>query len=219
MPNFHKKKTGKRSLDTQEQFRQLWQTFPAGIQEIFHSKSRNGRTILILCRKEISCNRCSGSVECRFDKTDETVSFECSQSHRLKSVNDKIWCRSKKEHYFIRMFLWTIGLQFSLSCRKVAAKLSNKICSRSEFEKKSTFSKKQFFPGIIILWTTEMRFWTSCQNVSTKYPVYISALTGKRHDILKGNVFSVKNFLWKRWKIFKNSGRIFPFAVRKKFCK
>ena len=38
---FTKKIAGKRSLDTQEQYRQLWQSFPAGIQEIFHSKFGN----------------------------------------------------------------------------------------------------------------------------------------------------------------------------------
>ena len=56
-------------------------------------------------------------------------------------------------------------------------------------------------------------------NVSTKYPEKNSALTGKRHDFLKRNVFfSVKKFLWKRPKMFKKSGRNFSLAVRKKFC-
>ena len=105
-----KKVAGKRSLDTQEHFRHLWQRLPAGIQEIFNSKSRNVWTILILCRKEISFNRSSGYVECRIDKTDKKVFFECSKLHRSKSVNGKISYRSKREHYFFRMFLWTLGL-------------------------------------------------------------------------------------------------------------
>ena len=90
------KKTGKRSLDTQEPFRQLWQSFSAGFQEIFHSKSRNSRTILILCRKDVSSNRSSGYVECRIDKTDKIVFVDCSRLHRSKSVNEKIWYRSKR---------------------------------------------------------------------------------------------------------------------------
>ena len=216
--NFHEKKAGKRSLDTQEHFWQLWQSFPAAIQEIFHSKSWNGRTILILCRKEISYNRSSGYVECRIDKTDKTVFVECSKLHQWKSVNEKNWYRSKQEHYFFRKFLWTLALHVSLSWRKVAAKLSYKICSRPEFGKKSTFSKKQFFSGIMLLWTIEMQFWTSYQNVSTKYLEEISAFTGNRHDFLKRNVFSLKNFLWKRRKLFAKTGRNFSLAVRKKIC-
>ena len=51
----------------------------------------------------------------------------------------------KKRTFFFGMFLWTLRLQFSLSCRKVSAKLSKKNCSRSEFEKNSTFSKNSFF--------------------------------------------------------------------------
>ena len=217
-PFLPKNITRKRSVDTQEQFGQLWQSFPGGIQEIFHSKSTNGRTIPFLCRKEISSNRSSGYVECRIDKTDKKIFFDCSKLHRLKFVNVKIWYRSKKEHFFFRMFLWTLGLQFSLSWRKIAAKLSNKICSRSEIEKESTFSKKQFLPGIMLLWTIEMQFWTSCQNVSTKYLEEISALTGKRNDFSERNVFSLKNFLWKRRKSFQNSGQNFSLAVRKNFC-
>ena len=149
----------------------------------------------------------------------QIVFFECSKLHRSMSINEKNWYRSKREHYFFRKFLWTLALQFSLSWRKDAAKLSNKICSRSKFEKKPTFSKKQFFPGIMLLWTIEMQFWTSCQNVSTKYLEEIPALTGKRHDFLKRNVFSSKNFLWKRRKLFEKSGQNFSLAVRKNFCK
>ena len=190
--------------------------FRHAFKSFFHSKSKNGRTILILWRKEISSNRSSGYVECRIDKTDKIVFVDCSKLHRSKSVNEKIWYWSKKEHYFFRKFLWTLALQFSLSWRKDAAKLSNKICSRSEFEKKPKFSKKQFFPGIMLHWTIEMQFWTSCKNVSTKYLEEISALTGRRHDFLKRNVFSLKNFVWKRRKMFANSGQNFSLAFRKK---
>ena len=44
--------TGIRSLDTQEEFRQMWRSFPARIQDNFQSKSGNCRTILIFCRKK-----------------------------------------------------------------------------------------------------------------------------------------------------------------------
>ena len=162
------KKTGKRSLDTQERFRQLWQSFPAGIQEFFHSKSRNGRTILILCRKEISSNRSSGYVDCRIDKTDKIVFVDCSKLHRLKSVKEKIWYRSKK-----RLFLQNVSVdtwiaifsKLAKSCRKT---FKQHMLQIRIWEKINNF-KKQFFPGIMLLWTIEMQFWTSCQNVSTKY--------------------------------------------------
>ena len=145
MHNFHKKIAGKRSLDTQEQFWQLWQNFRTGIQEIFHSKSRNDRTILILGRKEISSNRSSGYVECRSDKTDEIVFFECPKLHRSKSVNEKIWYRSKREHYFFRMFLWTLGLQFLQAGEKLPQKFQARFAPDPNLRKNQLFQKSSFF--------------------------------------------------------------------------
>ena len=137
--------TGKSSLDTQEQFRQLWRSFPAGIQEIFQSKSGIGRTILILCRKEISSNHSSRYVECRIDKTDKIAFFECSKMHRSKSVNEKKMVSVKKR----TLFLQNVSVNTWIAIFFKLAKSCRKTCEQDLLQirtwEKSTFSKSSFF--------------------------------------------------------------------------
>ena len=77
-----------------------------------------------------------------FDKTDKIILSESSKMLCSKSLNEKEKICQKREHFSFRMFLRTLRLQFSLSCRKVSAKRSKNVCSRSEYEKKSTFFGK-----------------------------------------------------------------------------
>ena len=51
----------------------------------------------------------------------------------------------KKRTFFVQNVSVDTWIAFCLSCQKVATKPSYKICSRSEFEKKSTISQKQCF--------------------------------------------------------------------------
>ena len=121
--------------------------FRQEFRRFFIQKSRNGRTILILCRKEFSSNRCSWYVECRIDKTDETVSFECSQSHRLKSVNEKNLVSVKKRTLFLQNVsadTWiAIFSELAKNCRKTFKQdlFEIRIWEKINIFKKAVFSR------------------------------------------------------------------------------
>ena len=114
------------------------------------------------------------------------------------------------------MFLWTLGLHFSLSCRKVAAKFSNKVCSRSEFEEKSTNFQKQFFCKN----HAPLDKWIAVLNILPKRFYQFSGIkfciNPKEHDFFKMIFFAVKIFLWRRRKFLSESGRKFFVRSPKK---
>ena len=126
----------------------------------------------------------------------------------------------KKRTFFFRMFLWTLRLQFSLSCRKVAAKLSYQksfapgpIAEKNDFFSEAVFFRKPAPPD-------------NRKAVLNNLPKCFYQLSGREllHKPRKDMIFWKKYFFREKFPLetsevfVQNLAENFSLAFRKKFC-
>ena len=138
-----------------------------------------------------------------FDKIDKIILSESSKMLRSKSRNEKKKICQKRKHFSFRMFLWTLRLQFSLSCLKVSAKLSKKILLQVwKWKKNQHFTKKSFF---LQESCSSGQLKCSFEHLAKKFLPIIwknFCINPEKNEFFKRNVFFVKNFLRKRRMFF-----------------